>query len=120
MSIRHSDTTKEIVLALIAKARSGARIETMLPGVVTALGVVSRTLKELEDQEYGRIREEIARQQPVTSSERRPRAKPYRVDGVGPLATPRIAGVGVRKDREESGGGPELVGRSKNGRKVLA
>lgn len=102
MSIRHSDTTKEIVLALIAKVRSGARIETMLPGVVTALGVVSRTLKELEEQEYAQLRELVP---PIMESPRR-RAKPYRVKGAEALPKPKIL--------------DSVAERSKNGRKAVA
>lgn len=116
MSVRHSDTTKEIVLALIAKARSGARIETMLPGVVTALGVVSRTLKELEDQEYAALRKLVP---PVVEAPRR-RAKPYRVDGVEALPGPRIPGTRSLADREESSQSQVMLVGSRNGRKRSA
>lgn len=116
MSARHSDIAKEIVLAMIAKARPCARIETMLPGVLTAFGVISRELKELEEKEYAALRELVP---PVVESPRR-RAKPYRVEGVAPLPRPRIPGVGAPADREEPGRSPALVGRSKNGRKAVA
>lgn len=86
MSARHSDIAKEIVLAMIAKARSCAKIETMLPGVLTAFGVISRELKELEEKEYAAVRE---LNPPVVESPRR-RAKPYRVEGVEPLPKPKV------------------------------
>lgn len=86
MSARHSDMVKEIVLALIAKAPSGESIESMLPGVLTAFGVISRELKELEEKEYAALRELVP---PVVESPRR-RAKPYRPPGYDEVEKPRL------------------------------
>jgi len=113
VSARRSDTTKEIVLALIARARPCARIETMLSDVVLAYGVIARMLQEVEEQEYARLRELGP---PVL--DRRRRAEPYRVEGTEALPRPRMPGVGAPRDREEPGRRPELVGRLKNGRKA--
>lgn len=115
MSGRRSDIAKEIVLAMIAKARPCARIETMLPGVLTVLGVISRELKELEEQEYAALRKLFP---PVVESPRR-RAKPYRVDGVETLPRPRIPGTRSLSDREESSQSSNVLVGSKNGRKLV-
>jgi hypothetical protein len=109
------DIAKEILLALIAKVRPGARIETMLADVVLAFGVITRTLREVEEQEYAQLRS-LAPQVP----DRRPRAKPYRVEGAEALPRPRIPGARALKYPEGNGlgSGPVLLERSKNGRRA--
>lgn len=94
MSARHLDIAKEVVLALIAKARPSARIEAILPGVVLAVGVIARTLREVEEQEYGQLCD-LAPQVP----DRKPRAKPYRPEGAEVLPKPKIPGLVVRSSK---------------------
>ncbi len=110
MSARHSDTAKEIVLALIGKMRPGASFKRMLPDVVLAYGLIHRMLREVDDQEFAEVRELT-----LAFSDRPSRAKPYRPGAMEGLKQPQIGGALT----DGKGGRGSATGRSYKGRQAL-